>query len=224
MPDYEIICWDEERIRNLDNKFMWEAFHCKKWAFAADYIRLYALYEYGGIYLDSDVFVRRSLDSLSSHRVFSGIEYCISSKNRTCNIEAAVIGSEPKHPFIRDCLDYFKQRRFIIGNKKFDQQILPEIIANIAERKYSFRRHPIQQNLREDIMIYSPETIAHAYLEHSSAKQCYAVHLCEGGWYKSQVSKLTRLKSLFRRIVKNPVKTLYMLYWKYKFSQELNHL
>lgn len=41
-----------------------EAFKQRKWAFVSDYIRFYALYKYGGIYLDSDVVVKKRLDSL----------------------------------------------------------------------------------------------------------------------------------------------------------------
>ncbi|WP_290451628.1 glycosyltransferase family 32 protein [Paramuribaculum intestinale] len=224
MPDYEIVCWDMEKVTHLDNRYLSEAIACKKWAFASDYIRMYALYEYGGIYLDSDVYVRQSLEAISKHRVFSGIEYCVTSKTRTCNIEAAVIGAEPGHPFIHECLQYFDKRKFILGDNQYDQQIIPEIVADIAEQRYGFKRIPIQQNLSEGIVIYSPEIIAHAYLEHRSAKKCCAVHLCEGGWYKSQVSKIARVKSLLRRLYKSPLKTMYMLYWKFHFSNELNDL
>ena len=53
LPDYEIMLWDTKRFDV--NSVLWtkQAFECKKYAFAADYIRLYALYHYGGIYLDS---------------------------------------------------------------------------------------------------------------------------------------------------------------------------
>ena len=46
----------------------------RKWAFACDYIRVYALYTEGGIYLDSDVFVRNSLDFCLANRAFSAVE------------------------------------------------------------------------------------------------------------------------------------------------------
>lgn len=115
MPEYEVVCWNMEKIADIDNQYMREAISCRKWAFAADFIRFYALYNYGGIYLDSDVFVRSSLEKLSGHRAFSGIEYCISTKERICNIEAAVVGAEPQHPLINDCLNAFNNRKFILG-------------------------------------------------------------------------------------------------------------
>lgn len=58
-PDYEIKCWDMHTIPNI----LWvqEAISVKKWVFAADYIRLYALYTEGGKYLDTDVLSKRLL-------------------------------------------------------------------------------------------------------------------------------------------------------------------
>ena len=58
MPDYEIIRWDRNKFSIESVPFVNEAYSVKKWAFASDYIRLYALYNEGGIYLDSDVLVR----------------------------------------------------------------------------------------------------------------------------------------------------------------------
>ena len=55
LPDYEVVLWDTERFDLESVPWVKQAFEAKKYAFAADYIRFYALYNYGGIYLDSDV-------------------------------------------------------------------------------------------------------------------------------------------------------------------------
>ncbi|MDR3128763.1 MAG: hypothetical protein LBU03_00695 [Tannerellaceae bacterium] len=75
MPDYEIICWDKERFDIDSVQFVKDACAARKWAFAADYIRLYAVYTEGGIYLDSDVLVFRRFDCFLNHGAFSGIEF-----------------------------------------------------------------------------------------------------------------------------------------------------
>ncbi|HBN5713989.1 TPA: glycosyltransferase, partial [Morganella morganii] len=54
-PDYEIIEWNNEKFKDISNKYAEEAFANKRWAFVSDYIRLHALYHEGGIYLDTDV-------------------------------------------------------------------------------------------------------------------------------------------------------------------------
>ncbi|MEN7470513.1 glycosyltransferase family 32 protein, partial [Providencia stuartii] len=60
LPDYEIMEWGNDCLETINNTYVNEAIKNKKWAFASDYIRLYALYNYGGIYLDSDVEVTQS--------------------------------------------------------------------------------------------------------------------------------------------------------------------
>ena len=54
-PDYEIIRWDESNFDLNENSYVKEAYEHKKWAFITDYVRLKALYEIGGIYMDTDV-------------------------------------------------------------------------------------------------------------------------------------------------------------------------
>ena len=87
LPDYKIILWDTKRIDINSNLWLKQAFETKKYAFAADYIRFYALYHYGGIYLDADVEVLRSFDGLLNRHEFVGEE-------ASGDIEAAVMGVE----------------------------------------------------------------------------------------------------------------------------------
>ena len=61
MPDYQIIKWDTHRFDVHKSRWVEDAVKYRKWAFAADYIRAYALYHEGGFYLDSDVFVNKEL-------------------------------------------------------------------------------------------------------------------------------------------------------------------
>ena len=76
LPDYEIKLWNTE---NFDMSkapvYVREAFEQRKWAFAADYIRMYALYTEGGIYLDSDVKVLKSFDEFLNYKFFTSLEY-----------------------------------------------------------------------------------------------------------------------------------------------------
>ena len=76
MPDYELKCWDESTLGEFDCVFIREALEEKKWAFASDVIRLYAIHKYGGIYMDTDVMVYRSFDALLNNHAFIGISLC----------------------------------------------------------------------------------------------------------------------------------------------------
>ncbi|MCQ5056675.1 glycosyl transferase, partial [Agathobaculum butyriciproducens] len=57
LPDYEIIEWNEDKLDLNANKYVKQAYQAKKWAFVSDYVRAKALYEMGGIYLDTDVMI-----------------------------------------------------------------------------------------------------------------------------------------------------------------------
>ena len=70
LPDYELKLWDMESIKNIDSVFLKEALAAHKWAYAADFVRLYAIYNEGGIYLDTDVKVFKSFDPLLSCKAF----------------------------------------------------------------------------------------------------------------------------------------------------------
>lgn len=62
VPDYKIKLWTGDMIKDLDYKYLQDALKVKKYAFACDVVRAYALYTEGGVYMDSDVFLKRVLD------------------------------------------------------------------------------------------------------------------------------------------------------------------
>lgn len=108
MPDYQIIEWNEKNSPIMTNNFAKEAYDAKKYAFVADYVRLYALYNYGGIYLDTDVLALKSFDSFLSNKGFT----CFETFNSYI-LGTAVIGCEPKNEFIKSFLDYYATRHFV---------------------------------------------------------------------------------------------------------------
>lgn len=118
LPDYEVWVWDTKRFDINSTIWTKQAFEAKKYAFAADYIRLYALYNYGGIYLDSDVLVYKSFDPLLNLPYFVGADQIRS-------FEAAVIGSMPKCKWIKDLLDSYNGKSFIKEDGSYDMLALP---------------------------------------------------------------------------------------------------
>ena len=73
-PQYKIIEWNEDNFDINKLRYTKEAYEHKKWAFITDYVRLYALYYYGGIYMDTDVEVTKPLDCFLEEQGFSGFE------------------------------------------------------------------------------------------------------------------------------------------------------
>ncbi len=85
MPEYELVLWDGKKFDVDSHIFVKEACQARKWAFASDYIRLYALYTHGGIYLDTDVYVLKSFNDFLENGFFSAIEFY--KENTGKNIE-----------------------------------------------------------------------------------------------------------------------------------------
>ena len=73
-PDYEIKEWNENNLNIESNVYSKQAYEEKAWGFVTDYFRLWIIYNYGGIYLDTDVQIIRSFDSLLKGPAFAGFE------------------------------------------------------------------------------------------------------------------------------------------------------
>lgn len=61
LGDNKIVCWDESNSGVYENELVGFLAEKKEWAFVSDYLRLKALYEQGGIYLDTDILVENPL-------------------------------------------------------------------------------------------------------------------------------------------------------------------
>lgn len=133
LPDYEIILWNYERFPKGMSKWVDQAFLCNRYAFAADYIRLYALYNYGGIYLDSDVEVLKPFDNLLH------LPYFIGQENTTSGIEAATMGFEKGNKLIKSLLDFYEDKDFVNQDGTYNDEALPYIIRRCIEARYDYK-------------------------------------------------------------------------------------
>lgn len=73
-PDYTQIEWNESNFDINHNIYVKQAYDAKKWAFVSDYVRFWALEQYGGLYFDTDVEVIKSFDTLLHDEAFAGFE------------------------------------------------------------------------------------------------------------------------------------------------------
>lgn len=106
MPDYEIIEWNESNFNLECCDYVKEAFSAKKWAFISDYARFWILYNYGGLYFDTDVELIAPIDDIISRGSFMGLE--------TVGVVAPGlgIGSEPVNWLYKEILDYYNSIKF----------------------------------------------------------------------------------------------------------------
>lgn len=177
-PDYEIIRWDEKNFDVFENNYCREAYGERKWAFVSDYARLKILYENGGIYMDTDVEVIKSYDSLLSNKVFC----CFEDNN---NVSIGTFGAEKGNNFVKKLLDKYENRTFIKDNKELDMTTNLKIATELLVNQYSLLLNGNFQILRNEITIYPKEYfIAKNYKtgEYTITDDTYAIHHYNGSW------------------------------------------
>lgn len=167
LSDYEIMVWDTKRFDIESSLWVEQAFKNKKYAFAADYIRFYALYNYGGIYLDADVEVLKSFNPLLTRKYILGEE-------AGGDIEAAVVGAEKGAAWVKECLDYYEGRSFIKSSGDFDMRPVPLLVNSVA-RKYGLEILPYQYFSPKDYNIGKIDTDSNTY----------CIHHFDGKWVKN---------------------------------------
>lgn len=111
--EYTIIQWNEDNFDIGSNQYVKEAYEQKKWAFVTDYVRLYVLYHFGGIYMDTDVEVLKPIDIFLEQEAFSGFESSI-------QVPTGIMASEKGHSFVGELLNDYKNRTFIKENGELD--------------------------------------------------------------------------------------------------------
>ena len=131
LPDYEIMLWDTNRFDVNSTLWTKQAFEAKKYAFVADYIRFYAVYNYGGIYLDSDVEAIRSFDDLLD------LPYFVGSEAVKGGVELAAFGAEKGTSWVGRAMDYYAGRHFIKEDGEMDMEPMPIALGQFLEQNYS---------------------------------------------------------------------------------------
>ena len=188
LPDYEIVCWDEQNFDVSLIPFVQEAYEAKKWAFVSDYARLFALYHYGGIYLDTDEEVVKSLDEFLGHSFFCGFE-------NYDRISAGLLGSQKGHEWLRELMAYYENRSFLLPTGKYDMRANPLIISEFAEKR-GFEKGNAYQVLDGDIHVYPMEYFCPTGYEREKRivlENTYALHHYAGTWAKKKKKGFLRI-------------------------------
>lgn len=173
LPDYELIRWDETNSPN--NEFIKYHLEKRNWAFVSDYVRLYALYKYGGIYLDTDIEVIKPFDKLLIHNAFLGYE----SEGRVNN---GVAGTVKGNEFFEKCMDY------VVDNfeKGLPYDISPVVTTNVLANndydisilgsEFFYPYNPYDSSTEINILMYS-----------MIKENTYAIHHWAKSWSSDEV-------------------------------------
>ena len=182
LPDYEIVLWNFERLGNNCPDWVREAFDKKMYAFAADWIRVYALYNFGGIYLDSDVEMLRPFDNLLH------LPYFVCRESGGWIVEAACMGSQKGHPLFREVLKHYHNRHFVKPDGSLDTLTMPEIFTDVINKNFKIENipSPFHFNFKPDVISVLPEEyfspLHTVTLKLNLTPNTYAIHHFAGSW------------------------------------------
>lgn len=211
-PNYEIIEWNENNL-DIDalcekNKFLEECRKRKLWAFMADYLRLYVLYQVGGIYMDTDVQVVKTFDDLLDNRVFIGYEYFSKDKDDIVTHGTGIIGAEPKNPIIKKCLDYYESEIW-----HTNVYFIPTIFTKVFNES-----NPIDYKIYP-VDYFAPYDYRKTFNRDCITANTHAIHWFSASWHENKnIGLFLRTKHIKSPVRKKVVQLKYLLgYYKRKY-------
>lgn len=179
-PDYEIIEWNETNFDINCCDYVKEAYEAKKWAFVSDVVRLYALVNYGGIYMDTDVEVLKPLDDLLEYEAVSGFE----SIDR---ISTGFMACRKEHPLFKEFLDEYNNSHFIKQNGELDLTTNVIRITNIC-LKYGLKLDGSFQTINSFTLFphdyFCPKSVDTGII--TVTDNTYTIHHFDGSWLSDE--------------------------------------
>lgn len=178
LPDYEIKEWNENNFDINMSSFVKEAYESKKWAFVSDYVRIYALYNEGGIYFDTDMKIIKDPKSYIDKDMFMGYE-------DSGYVGTAMIGTKEKeNKYVKEILDYYN------NIEHFNPEIMynyanPVIITKILKGYEMTKDNDGVEIFDGNIYVYPRDyfyPISYNYEEKMYTSNTCMVHLFNATW------------------------------------------
>lgn len=195
LPEYTIIEWNEDNFDINSNLYVKQAYENKKWAFVSDYVRLYVIYNYGGIYMDTDVEVLKPLDRFLIHSAFSGFE-------SETDIPTGIMAGAKGNKWYKELLSYYDDKTFINDKGEMDLTTNVVVITNITVKDYGLIRNGNFQELKDGLVIYPKEyfcPLDYIKFKNNSSKitkNTYTIHHFAGSWHENSMNFRAKILSL----------------------------
>lgn len=202
LPDYRIMRWDESNTPFDQMPFLKVLHKQKRWAFIADYVRLYAIFKHGGIYFDTDIEVIRPFDDLLREKAFIGFQTEIGMSKYPFN--TAVIGCEKGNRFVEDCLRETEKKQ----RMNYHPMAAPVVSSELLMNKYGVDIYGTQR--LEDVLLLTKDYFYPFSWMESFDKSCItsntlAIHWWEDSWGTKKKNMAYYWRSFFRKAERTPL-------------------
>lgn len=181
-PEWRYMMWNESNFDIESSDFLSKSYSQKKYGICVDYIRAHVLYEYGGIWLDTDCIINQDISCFLQYDFFSSWE-------NSSYINIGLIGCSPKLQIFENILDYYTSIKVssstFNNNQKFVNSIGtgPMVLTREISKFYDIQNggFTIEFNLEDKrYIIETPDVFV--LDDSNSGRQNFAVHLFDGSW------------------------------------------
>lgn len=195
MPDWDIREWSEDSFDIGQNWYAKEAYEQRKWAFVSDYARLKILYEHGGVYMDTDVEALKPLDAFLVHGAFSGFE-------DDKYISPVIIGAQRGNGWIRDLLDDYDNRLFVLPGGELDITTNVITVTEKSKALHGFVPNGEYQVLVHDVHIYPTEWFCPLSCEYGimrMTEDSHTIHYWNASWLPPRRRLIAKTRRWIRK-------------------------
>lgn len=213
LPDYQFMLWDAKRFDIHKTTWTSQAFTAGLYAFASDYIRLFAVYNHGGIYLDMDMEVLKPFDDLLNTDLMIAYENHISE-----NLEAGCFGAVSGHEYIKKCMEYFESNNFFDPSETgkimemdtterteyIEPLILPEIMKKTMEqfKDRGYRIYSRDYFTAKNIVTGVIERTENTHTVHHFATQYHSDEWRNNRKTEQEISRIFGEKTILAKVIR----------------------
>jgi hypothetical protein len=196
MPDWPIKAWTDAEI-DWSVRYLQQAYATRGWNRISNYMRMRALYEHGGFYLDTDVELVKPLDPLRAERAVLGFQ---TEEPSPSWVNGAVFGAEPRHPFVGRLLRAFNEE--MPGWRRMGDQHGPGLITRLLRdeglSRYEGRPQEVAGVTLMPVDRFYPYHWTEQFSPACITPNTFAVHHWEGGWGKHRpLTAHEKLRAVF---------------------------
>ena len=194
-PGYEIKRWDENNFDINYNTYTKEAYTAKKWAFVSDVARLWALVNYGGVYMDTDCELIKPIDNFLKHDAAAGFEPC-------SYVATAFLCAHKEHELFREVLDDYNEKTFVTKSGEYD------LLTNVNRMAKILSKHGLLQNdmlqTVKGLTVYPSEYFNPKDWrtgEINITNNTHAIHHEDASWYNDKQRQSLRKRQRVNRLL-----------------------
>ena len=219
-PDCEIVEWNETNYDVSKNLYMKQAYDAKRWGFVSDYARLDIIFNYGGIYLDTDVEIVRSIDEIFAGQGFFGFEKPMIENEGNYYVNTGQgFGAEPYNELVLQMRNVYEKVSFCDSEGKENLTTCPYYNTIVLE-KFGLKKDNSLQNIN-GLIIYPDDFFCPYNWKEKKmviTDRTFAVHHFNASWLSEKVKRRSRIERYMDGIIHLPNRMLKVLLGEKKYE------